>query len=224
MLLTSAQVSIAISSTIGNIKLNTFYIYLNIYANLHLHTVFIFTTTLFLCGYVLQQQTVNSLREAIKPRPRPTHISFYLPPQFQPTSTLEAGDNDAVQVEITVGTNDGDRHPRNGDAAEHAMEEQGTDQQFLQSGSRSTQDTEIGKQEHLKQSDQDAPDLSPELSTELPSEGISNLRISREGGKAPPSVKRLSMAARRRAIKEEIRRLSGQDLLDNPKAYRRRLW
>ncbi|KAB8295955.1 hypothetical protein EYC80_008775 [Monilinia laxa] len=46
MLLTSGQVSVAISSFI----------------------VFFFTTALFLSGYVLQQQTVRDLREAIKPQ------------------------------------------------------------------------------------------------------------------------------------------------------------
>ncbi|KAM0309641.1 hypothetical protein ACHAO8_008888, partial [Botrytis cinerea] len=46
MLLTSGQVSVAISSFI----------------------VFFFTAALFLSGYVLQQQTVRDLREAIKPQ------------------------------------------------------------------------------------------------------------------------------------------------------------
>ncbi|KAL8685590.1 MAG: hypothetical protein Q9218_007664 [Villophora microphyllina] len=47
MLLTSSQISMAISSSI----------------------VFIFTSLLFLSGYVLQQQTVRSLQAAIRPQP-----------------------------------------------------------------------------------------------------------------------------------------------------------
>ncbi|KAL8635177.1 MAG: hypothetical protein Q9228_007309 [Teloschistes exilis] len=47
MLLTSSQLSMAISSSV----------------------VFIFTTLLFLSGYVLQQQTVRSLQAAIRPQP-----------------------------------------------------------------------------------------------------------------------------------------------------------
>ncbi|KAM3066571.1 hypothetical protein ACMFMG_002285 [Clarireedia jacksonii] len=46
VLLTSGQVSVAISSVV----------------------VFLFTSALFLSGYVLQQQTVRDLREAIKPQ------------------------------------------------------------------------------------------------------------------------------------------------------------
>ncbi|KAH6674905.1 hypothetical protein B0J14DRAFT_588396 [Halenospora varia] len=63
MLLTSSQVSVAISSFI----------------------VFFFTLALFLSGYVLQQQTVRDLRAAIKPqivRPLP-ELQLYLPPQFR---------------------------------------------------------------------------------------------------------------------------------------------
>lgn len=46
------------------------------------YIVFLFTSALFLSGYVLQQKTVNSLREAIKEPARPTHTYVYLPPQF----------------------------------------------------------------------------------------------------------------------------------------------
>ncbi|OCK82984.1 glycosyltransferase family 8 protein [Lepidopterella palustris CBS 459.81] len=59
MLLTSGQVSMAISSTI----------------------VFIFTSLLFLSGYVLQQKTVHSLQAAIKPRlPKPLPASTPIAP------------------------------------------------------------------------------------------------------------------------------------------------
>ncbi|KAE9365306.1 hypothetical protein N431DRAFT_387434 [Stipitochalara longipes BDJ] len=80
MLLTSSQVSVAISSAI----------------------VFFFTSALFLSGYVLQQQTVRDLRAAIKPqlvRPKPGP-DLYLPPQFRDEDYWEArGVVDAVKVE-----------------------------------------------------------------------------------------------------------------------------
>jgi len=69
VLLTSGTISAAISSGI----------------------VFLFTSALFLSGYVIQQKTVNSLREQIREPPRPTHTYLYLPPQFaNPTPTPEA--------------------------------------------------------------------------------------------------------------------------------------
>ncbi|KAL3418887.1 hypothetical protein PVAG01_09108 [Phlyctema vagabunda] len=62
MLLTSSQVSVAISSTV----------------------IFLFTSALFLSGYVVQQKTVQDLRIAIKPAPRPAHEPVtYLPERFR---------------------------------------------------------------------------------------------------------------------------------------------
>ncbi|ESZ89460.1 hypothetical protein SBOR_10157 [Sclerotinia borealis F-4128] len=57
MLLTSGQISVAISSFI----------------------IFIFTTALFLSGYILQQQTVRDLREAIKPQFQARLVGLELP-------------------------------------------------------------------------------------------------------------------------------------------------
>ena len=41
-----------------------------------------FTSALFLSGYVLQQQTVRDLRAAIQPKPTPEAARLYLPSQF----------------------------------------------------------------------------------------------------------------------------------------------
>ncbi|KAH8816801.1 hypothetical protein F5884DRAFT_726164 [Xylogone sp. PMI_703] len=61
MLLTSSQVSVAITTTI----------------------VFMCTTALFFSGYALQQKTVRDIRAAIKPAPRQTHHVYgYLPKRF----------------------------------------------------------------------------------------------------------------------------------------------
>lgn len=76
MLLTSGQVSFAVSSVI----------------------VFLFTSALFLSGYVLQQQTVRDLRAAIKPQlVRTTGPDLYLPPQFREDGYLV----DAVVIETS---------------------------------------------------------------------------------------------------------------------------
>jgi hypothetical protein len=72
--------------------------------------VFIFTTALFLSGYVLQQQTVRDLRAAIKPqllRPKPGP-DLYLPPQFRDAEYWEArGVVDAVQIDESVAKSKG---------------------------------------------------------------------------------------------------------------------
>jgi len=66
MLLTSGQISMTISSGIGT----SFCLpWLGILTNGLI--VFIFTTLLFLSGYVLQQQTVRNLQAALKPPPPP---------------------------------------------------------------------------------------------------------------------------------------------------------
>lgn len=44
--------------------------------------VFLFTTALFLSGYVLQQKTVEGLRQQIREPPRQAHTYRYLPEKF----------------------------------------------------------------------------------------------------------------------------------------------
>ncbi|KAK0628613.1 hypothetical protein B0T17DRAFT_523226 [Bombardia bombarda] len=74
MLLTSSQVSIALSSGI----------------------ICIFTTALFLSGYAIQQRTLRDLRQAIKPSPRPD-TQIFLPDRFK-KSTTELKDGTVVIV------------------------------------------------------------------------------------------------------------------------------
>ncbi|KXX80868.1 hypothetical protein MMYC01_202072 [Madurella mycetomatis] len=75
MLLTSAQVSVAVSSGV----------------------VFFFTAALFLSGYIIQQRTLRDLRAAIKPTPRPSPKVF-LPDRFQ-QSTTELPDRSVIVVD-----------------------------------------------------------------------------------------------------------------------------
>lgn len=69
--------------------------------------MFLFTSALFLSGYVLQQQTVRDLQAAIKPKPTPPGARLYLPTQFavQPTSSPKAkanGDLEGLERETQV--------------------------------------------------------------------------------------------------------------------------
>jgi hypothetical protein len=67
-------------------------------------TVFLFTTALFLSGYVLQQQTVRDLRAAIQPqlvRDPPKAIpDLYLPPQFRDEEEWERSQKGIVDAVI----------------------------------------------------------------------------------------------------------------------------
>ena len=56
------------------------------------YSVFMFTSALFLSGYVLQQQTLRDLRAAIQPKSTPEAARLYLPTQFalQPTPSPKA--------------------------------------------------------------------------------------------------------------------------------------
>lgn len=67
MLLTSGQISMGISSCICKFPA----VQCSCFCSDSLYEVFIFTTLLFLSGYVLQQQTVRSIQEAIRPPPSP---------------------------------------------------------------------------------------------------------------------------------------------------------
>ncbi|KAK5656197.1 hypothetical protein OQA88_4958 [Cercophora sp. LCS_1] len=75
MLLTSSQVSVAVSSGI----------------------VLFFTAALFLSGYAIQQRTLRDLRRAIKPSPRPSP-KIFLPDRFK-KSTTELPDGSVVAVD-----------------------------------------------------------------------------------------------------------------------------
>ncbi|KAH6628530.1 hypothetical protein F5144DRAFT_579293 [Chaetomium tenue] len=75
MLVTSGQVSVAVSSGI----------------------VFLCTTALFLSGYVLQQRTLRDLRAAIKEPPRPSP-KIFLPDRFK-QSTTELADGTIIALD-----------------------------------------------------------------------------------------------------------------------------
>ena len=70
--------------------------------------VFLFTSALFLSGYVLQQQTVRDLRAAIQPKPTPQAARLYLPTQFavQPAASPKANalvgsEGNGEEIEVT---------------------------------------------------------------------------------------------------------------------------
>jgi hypothetical protein len=175
--------------------------------------VFIFTTALFLSGYVLQQQTVRDLRAAIKPqlvRPKPGP-DLYLPPQFRDAEYWEArGVVDAIQV--VERENDGavnENGNGNGD-----IEEEG--------GKRDVEDEMIGATRWQKAAarkkklmEEQALQKGQQLLVEEEGEGDEGEVVEK------PKEKPISRAERRRRIKEQIL-AEGEG--EGFRGYRRRMW
>lgn len=194
--------------------------------------MFIFTTALFLCGYVVQQKTVNDIREAIKPQPRPVHTNLYVPLKPNATPGVIPPGDDGVQVveiveEIQPPPDAVADSPENAvvqPVAEAEEEEglvQGADGGFLRKQTQRKR-KQKGLLDRLL-----AAGSRRDSYQESTRDGSSNPGKSAEtsGGSTPDSGGRLSRAARRKLIKDEFVKLAGEDLLNNPNTYkRRRLW
>ncbi|EKD14319.1 uncharacterized protein L3040_008329 [Drepanopeziza brunnea f. sp. 'multigermtubi'] len=199
MLITSGQVSVAISSGI----------------------VFLFTTALFLSGYVLQQATVRDLRAAIKPqlnRPKPGP-DLYLPPQFTEDGYLV----DVIKVE-TQNIQDeagrdalGDRAAGSGGDSSAEGDEQATDE---------ASDDMVGATRWQKAARKKKTEEARQRKEQELQHPISNSGSGDSPGGTPPIVskpqeKPISAAERRRRIKEQI---VAEGEGEGFKGYRRRMW
>ncbi|KAK7917076.1 hypothetical protein PG985_010684 [Apiospora marii] len=196
MLLTSSQVSIALSSGI----------------------VLLFTTALFLSGYAIQQRTLNDLRKAIRPEPRPSpKIHLEQPDRFK-RSTTELPDGTVVEVDdngnIITGEDgtgevqavvdpDAIRAPR--------MPQKLQSSRWLEVRPSTPEDVALRRlqeQQILKQAE--------EARRRKEAEEMLRKKAEVEGPEKP-----LSRAERRRRIKQDIRDLSQGE---GPVYYQRRLW
>ncbi|KUI69733.1 hypothetical protein VM1G_04869 [Cytospora mali] len=228
VLLTSSQVSVALSSLIA---------------------VIAFTTALFLSGYVIQQRTVRNLRAAIKPNTSP---QVYLPDYFR-TDTEELADgtlvvldeynrpirqrigkprdpagqvipeesgghdDEAVVVEVkeTLPEDVGQEQDQRAMAIEQLQEE--------------TEEAENREQQQQQEEDEveEPPVMSEKQSVPQPAPWEVRVKGARPGDEdlveSPDdeTKKPISRAERRRLIKEEISRLSQGE---QPVYYQRRLW
>ncbi|TGO37423.1 hypothetical protein BHYA_0098g00470 [Botrytis hyacinthi] len=205
MLLTSGQVSVAISSFI----------------------VFLFTTALFLSGYVLQQQTVRDLREAIKPQfqaklvglevpdnlninadrsGRKGQIEVFLPKKFENEGVREGNIKAEIKRDVEEESDDViGRNGRNKKARREENEEwSGTELE----GSV----VEVRKEYRSVEGEGEGEGVGSVDNTE-------GIKKGRGGGIAVPE-KPLSRAERRRRIKEELV-TSGEGETFN--GYRRRV-
>ena len=223
MLLTSGQVSVAVTSTIGmqpavplptnvtrcrvsyHIALQLFPIYANTNTPLP-SLVFLCTAALFLSGYVLQQRTLRDLRAAIKPSPRPSP-KIFLPDRFK-QSTTELPDGTVIALDGEAG--------RAGDVAIEV---------------KPTLPDEAGAKHPNPDGDVGVGTAKPQTK-EQPTKTVKgqgkNSSSSNKKGKGSPAdegsdspQKPLSRAERRRLIKEEIMKLSQGEQRGY---YQRRLW
>ncbi|KAL2062359.1 hypothetical protein VTL71DRAFT_6625 [Oculimacula yallundae] len=197
VLLTSAQVSVAISSTI----------------------VFLFTTALFLSGYVLQQQTVRDLRAAIKPqlqRPKGAPDSWTAT-QFNEDGYLV----DMVQIE-TQHTKDDSREQV---VEVSSSESIGTDGEGNENvGSERESDDMVGATRWQKAARKKKLEVEAMQGQKPILDDSSELPRKKAKGKPAKSKvekKPMSRAERRRKIKEQIV-AEGQG--ETFKGYRRRMW
>jgi primosomal protein N' len=168
-------------------------------------TVFIFTTALFLSGYVLQQQTVRDLRAAIKPqlvRPAPGP-ELYLPPQFRDDEYWEArGVVDSVLGEI-------EKERMEKEKEKKEKEKEMVDDEDMVGATR------WQKAARRKQKMADKEEQKPIIQEDTKQEE------EPETKEPKPEEKPMSRAERRRRIKEQIL-AEGEG--EGFKGYRRRLW
>jgi hypothetical protein len=178
----------------------------------YLPTVFIFTTALFLSGYVLQQQTVRDLRAAIKPqlvRPNPGP-DLYLPPQFRDAEYWEErGVVDAIQV--VEPERDGEGRGESDSAEGENIE-----------GGEAGEDDMIGATRWQKAAARKKKSME-ELALQEVQKVIVEEGAEGEEVEVVPKLpeKPISRAERRRRIKEQIL-AEGEG--EGFKGYRRRMW
>ncbi|KAK7946565.1 uncharacterized protein PG986_010886 [Apiospora aurea] len=194
MLLTSSQVSIAISSGI----------------------VLLFTTALFLSGYAIQQRTLNDLRKAIRPDPRPSpKVNHYQQPDRFKRSTTELPDGTVVEVndDGNIITEDGVSEAKADPDAIRAprMPQKLQSSRWLEVRPTTPEDVALRRlqeQQILKETE--------EARRRKEVEDEKRKKAELEGPEKP-----LSRAERRRRIKQDIRDLSQGE---GPVYYQRRLW
>lgn len=174
--------------------------------------VFLCTLALFLSGYVIQQRTVNDLREAIRPRARPV-TKPKLPERFKARITeLEDGsivfyeseaDEEARQqrqhIEIRESTNEA-REPEEAVAAAAAAE-----------------DKHIHQEEEMKKATQSQRDMLEEIQSKIARQSWA---VENPDPWAKSRVP-IDAVERRKMIKDELKRLS---MSDGPVPWAKRIW
>ncbi|GKT42527.1 uncharacterized protein ColSpa_02708 [Colletotrichum spaethianum] len=183
VLLTSSQVSVLISSAIA----------------------------LFLSGYVIQQRTLNQLREAIKPESRPSPKASYYVPDHLKDVTAEKQEQIIIEVNPTV---------------PERQQQQQQQQQKQKAGQKAAGWTSDMWQKMMAPSDEEEnggvskEDLEKMGERERNIEGW-KVKDQKNPDPEASNQKPISRAERRRLIKEELKRLAESE---ERVYYQRRLW
>jgi hypothetical protein len=222
VLLTSSQVSVAISSFIGKLA------YQLPHAHANSHLVVSFTLALFLSGYVLQQATVRDLRAAIKPQMvQPfSELQVNLSPQRQDADLDRKAILDTIPVEVNNFREDAKdaQVTKDVETEEHMSSEnegsQGSSEDDMIGATR-WQKAQKKKQKLLaeqQKSQKEATGSEPPLESRDKSH---TARDTKEPREKKAEEKPLSKAQRRKKIKEEVI-AAGQG--ETFTGYRRRMW
>ncbi|KAJ0161797.1 hypothetical protein CTA2_5587 [Colletotrichum tanaceti] len=199
VLLTSSQVSVLLSSAI----------------------VVSCTAALFLSGYVIQQRTLNQLREAIKPDSRPsTKASYYVPEHLQDVAggaDRPAGEKQQIIIEV---------NPTMPKQQQHQQKQKQPQQHKKKAGQKLAGWTSDIWQKMVAPPEGDdkggvtRADLEDMGERERNIEGW-NVKDQKNPDPEASNQKPVSRAERRKLIKDELRRLAeGEEKV----YYQRRLW
>ncbi|KAJ4998802.1 hypothetical protein K4K48_005001 [Colletotrichum sp. SAR 10_66] len=219
VLLSSSQVSVLLSTAIGNTRsVPAFQSRPQVSKRLTSQRVTLLScgAALFLSGYVIQQRTLNQLREAIKPDydPRPSPKTSYTVPEHlknTPGNALyEGGKQDQIIIEVNPSV------PEQQQQQQRPKKLAGQNQQGWTS--------DLWKK-MVSSSEKDEPGVSKEDLEKMDERerNIKGWKVKDQKHPDPDaaSEKPISRAERRRLIKEEIKRLSQGE---EPVYYQRRLW
>ncbi|KAL5325043.1 hypothetical protein ACEPPN_006165 [Leptodophora sp. 'Broadleaf-Isolate-01'] len=195
VLLTSAQVSVAISSAI----------------------VFFFTTALFLSGYVLQQQTVRDLRAAIKPQLQRTKTApdLYLPALNEDGYLVDMVQIETRPTEEDVNEQVVEESPSESTGTEGAQETVEAESEDMVGATRWQKAARRKKLEEAKKANEDQKPMIDDQTKDSRKEKVGTKT------KSKPEEKPMSRAERRKKIKEQIM-AEGQG--ETFQGYRRRMW
>ncbi|KAK2770987.1 hypothetical protein CKAH01_14559 [Colletotrichum kahawae] len=212
VLLSSSQVSFLLSTAIARHA----YAPCRICKRILFPTVLSCGAALFLSGYVIQQRTLNQLREAIKPDydPRPSPKTSYTVPEHLKNTPGNAlyggGKQDQIIIEVNPSV------PEQQQQQQRPKKLAGQNQQGWTSdlwkkmvSSSETEEPGVSKEDLEKMDERER--------------NIKGWKVKDQKHPDPDaaSEKPISRAERRRLIKEEIKRLSQGE---EPVYYQRRLW
>ncbi|OAQ98454.1 hypothetical protein LLEC1_02883 [Akanthomyces lecanii] len=182
VLLTSSQVSILLTGTV----------------------IFLCTLALFLSGYVIQQRTVNDLREAIRPRIRPV-TKPHLPERFKARIT-ELEDGSIVFYE-----SEADEEARA--QRQHIEIPESTNE----AARVEADETRIDQEEEMKRATQKQRQMLQEIQSKIAQQSWA---VENPDPWAKSKVP-VDAVERRQMIRDELKRLS---MSDGPVPWSKRIW